>query len=601
MKTTTRHSGATSGPRRIVCLTAALTTASASALEVEELWRVSVATDSSQACCAPRLQVAWGQQGISWNGRFVSFWSGADLVPDDTNDSNDAFLHDLTTGETFRVNLATDGSAAPSPSSNISEATAVSDAGDVVFFSRSSSLVEGDTNEANDAFVHSIGTGETTRVSVSSTGGEGQGRGVYGLVPAITPDGRYVVFTAELGGLVPGEDGGVAQIYRHDRWLHETVLVSVDDAGLALGGSDPDITPDGRYVAFVGPYGADFADVHVKDMATGVLWRVFEDDIPGFAINPMSPAISDDGRFIAFQDPAGIRLSDRALQTTTVLLEGGFRYPDISGDGRFVTAYTDDCLPSQVVLHDRTTGETIRVSVGPDGRAGNLPSEIASISGDGRLIAFGSDATNLIDGDTNDLGDIFVARIGDGDGPRGRFDWIPDTDMDGIDDDCDRDDDADGIDDWYENRHGLDPLDPSDASLDGDGDGLTSRQEFGLKTYPLDADTDDDTVLDGADNCPLDSNTDQANFDGDSEGDVCDIDDDNDKVMDSNDAFPFDATRSSASGSNPPPNSSPPPTPTTPAPTALSGGGGAFGLLSLLGLLCSLVLISQRRKHFSRR
>jgi hypothetical protein len=52
------------------------------------------------------------------------------------------------------------------------------------------------------------------------------------------------------------------------------------------------------------------------------------------------------------------------------------------------------------------------------------------------------------------------------------------------------------------------------------------------------ADADVDLVEDSADNCPNTANSDQANYDGDSQGDACDNDDDNDGVADANDSNP---------------------------------------------------------------
>ena len=61
-------------------------------------------------------------------------------------------------------------------------------------------------------------------------------------------------------------------------------------------------------------------------------------------------------------------------------------------------------------------------------------------------------------------------------------------------------------------------------------------------TLPV-LDADDDDVPDDRDNCPEDGNPDQADFDNDGLGDVCDADDDNDNVPDTEDVFPFDASR----------------------------------------------------------
>ena len=74
-----------------------------------------------------------------------------------------------------------------------------------------------------------------------------------------------------------------------------------------------------------------------------------------------------------------------------------------------------------------------------------------------------------------------------------------------------------------------------------------SFADLAFKTYYLASDGDSDGVADDSDNCPTVANADQANFDGDAEGDACDADDDNDGVDDVNDAFPFDASESADS------------------------------------------------------
>jgi hypothetical protein len=71
--------------------------------------------------------------------------------------------------------------------------------------------------------------------------------------------------------------------------------------------------------------------------------------------------------------------------------------------------------------------------------------------------------------------------------------------------------------------------------IDYDSDGFTDGKERSIGTDPTDDDTDDDTILDGSDNCPLVSNVDQDNWDGDTLGDVCDADIDNDGVPSASD------------------------------------------------------------------
>lgn len=115
-------------------------------------------------------------------------------------------------------------------------------------------------------------------------------------------------------------------------------------------------------------------------------------------------------------------------------------------------------------------------------------------------------------------------------------------------DDADTDDD--GHNDGDDNCPLLGNDDQADADEDGvgdvcdddsDNDGLTDEEEGTLGTDPLLADTDDDTVDDGDDNCPLAANTDQLNTDNSADGgNECDDDDDNDGTPDTEDALPLD-------------------------------------------------------------
>jgi Tol biopolymer transport system component len=598
---------------------------SAGALEVEALWRVSIATDGVQANDTRTGRVfGLSDPSISANGRWVAFVSDSDnLVQDDTNAAPDTFVHDLTTGETRRVSLATDGSqAASGPVFWGFESAAASDSGDVAFVSWSDNLVPGDTNSSTDVFVRSLTTALTERVSVSSTGVEavsltGNG-GAVGSV-RITPDGRFVVYESRFNDLVPDDSNDSWDVFVRDRLTSETSLATVDDAGLSEGGEDPHITPDGRYVAFTGPGSGLFHnDIYVKDRDTGELslesLNTEGDFLNSGEFGIGDPSISDDGRFLVFYTdatnvtPAGsaaraIVLRDRSLHTTTPIIAVAGKDIDnsvISGDGRFVAAVFSGCTPHQVILYDRSTQQTVRVSVAPDGLFGNGDSYIAAVSRDGRLIAFRSEASDLVDNDTNGIADIFVAKIGDGNGPRGSYVDPVDTDGDGTPNECDADDDDDGMDDVFEIRYGLDPLDPSDAALDTDHDGLTNLRESGFPKYsgiiptdPTNPDTDGDGVIDGGDNCPRDANPDQADFDADGKGDVCDPDDDNDGLFDFEDPYPLDP----ANGAGTAPSGAQPGDGGTG--TSISGGGG--GAVGVIDLLLLLVLLPVRRSGSRRR
>jgi hypothetical protein len=203
----------------------------------------------------------------------------------------------------------------------------------------------------------------------------------------------------------------------------------------------------------------------------------------------------------------------------------------------------------------------------------NDPTEALDTDGDqvpNNADAFPGDPEESVDTDGDDLGDN-----GDNCPEVANADQ---TNTDGAADGgdaCDLDDDNDGVSDTEEEAQGTDPLDSdSDDDLVGDGeddfpnddtettdtdgdtvgdnadnclnvanadqtntdgdangnacdsdddnDGLSDADEALISTDPLDPDTDDDTVGDNTDNCPLTPNTDQANADGDALGDVCD-------------------------------------------------------------------------------
>ena len=154
-----------------------------------------------------------------------------------------------------------------------------------------------------------------------------------------------------------------------------------------------------------------------------------------------SPSISSDGRFVAFASFAenlvpddtnlapDIFVRDRLLGTTErvsvssagrqgngasglIDLMGG---PSISGDGRFVAFSSeasnlvrgDRNLNPDVFVHDRLTGETTRVTVATGGAEANAGGTEAAISRDGRIVAFLSNADNIVP-DGNFTADVFV-------------------------------------------------------------------------------------------------------------------------------------------------------------------------------------------------
>jgi hypothetical protein len=326
---------------------------------------------------------------ISSDGRYVAFSSQAsNLIVGDTNNALDIFLRDRQSFTTTRVSVASDGSQADSNSYT----SAISGDGRYIAFdSDASNLVASDTNNTRDIFVRDVVNATTERVSVASDGTQANN---FSQTPAISADGRFVVFGSYATNLVAaGTSGSTLQVFVHDLQLGTTELVSVAPGG---GSGDGDsyapysISANGRFVAF-SSYSTNLvpgdtnaaADIFVRDRQLGTTQRVSVDS-SGAQANSSSttPSISADGRFVAFDSVA------------TNLVPG-----DTNGQ-------------TDVFIHDRVTGTTERMSVATGGTQGNFASDTASISGDGRIVVFRSDASNLVPGDTNNWGDVFLRDRG---------------------------------------------------------------------------------------------------------------------------------------------------------------------------------------------
>lgn len=184
---------------------------------------------------------------ISGDGRFVGFTSSAsNLVPNDTNDSGDAFVRDLRGSRTTRVSVGAGGA----PANGDSFLPFVSGDGNIVaFHSEATNLVTGDTNGRTDVFVRDLKAGTTTRVSVAAGGGQGDG---HSRASGISADGRRVLFLSDATNLVPGDSNGVQDAFVYDRVSKRTTRVTVTASGGQSNGFSnlPAISADGRTVVF---------------------------------------------------------------------------------------------------------------------------------------------------------------------------------------------------------------------------------------------------------------------------------------------------------------------------------------------------------------
>lgn len=264
----------------------------------------------------------WGAElsDLSADGRWLAFNTNERyLVPDDTNMSYDVFLYDAqenTLGRTI---------------SAVHTARVTADGQVLVVESPDDRLTSPDSNEARDIYLYYVASQGVERITLSPLGEESDD---YSYNPDITADGRYVVYQSRATNLVAGDSNDKQDIFVYDRETQTTERVSVSSAGEQGNGDS------------------------------------------------IAPTISDDGRFVVFESAA----------SNLVPL-------DLNGK-------------KDIFLHDRRLGLTRLVSVSSAGTQGNGDSNQAIIAGDGQRVAFVSEASNLVEGDTNKARDIFVRDLG---------------------------------------------------------------------------------------------------------------------------------------------------------------------------------------------
>jgi hypothetical protein len=242
---------------------------------------------------------------LSADGRFVAFDSGSsNLVAGDRNGNYDVFVHDRTTGITERVSVDSVGHQC-----NLGgESPFISADGRVVAFSSfATNLVPNDKNNLGDVFVHDRQSGATERISVDSSGAEGNGDSWAGSLSA---DGQVVTLWSWASNLVASDTNGLYDVFVRDRSKGVTERVSLDSSGAEANGDSWDgwISSDGSIVAF-GSVASNLvpgdlnatSDAFVRDRSTGITSRVSVDSSGGEA-NNSSPCvtISADGRVASF-------------------------------------------------------------------------------------------------------------------------------------------------------------------------------------------------------------------------------------------------------------------------------------------------------------
>lgn len=186
---------------------------------------------------------------ISADGQRVVFVSSAtDIVAGKTRVIDDVFMRDVSTGTTTWVSRPSSGQG-DDHSNSLPEIAASGDY--IVFGSWASNLVANDTNGTGDVFLWTRSTGVLERVSVSTTGVESNAT-FFGEGYGVSNDGRYVFFSTAASTLVPGDTNDAVDVFVRDRQAGTTTRVSVTSTGTQGNGASrrPLANPDGSRVVF---------------------------------------------------------------------------------------------------------------------------------------------------------------------------------------------------------------------------------------------------------------------------------------------------------------------------------------------------------------
>ena len=415
-----------------------LPTAAAQVIE-----RISVDSNENQA--TGHSTIPQSTRVVSNDGRFVVFSSDAtNLVPNDNNGVSDVFLRDRILGTTVRISVNRDDGGDASGESHTPSIN--SNGRFIAFASLAGDLAEGDDSALLDVYVYDRITSQVVRASVAATNGEPDGSSKD---PYINADGRYVTFSSSATNLVAEGANINVDIYVRDLFLGVTRKVSVRPAGVftELNSWNPAISADGRHVVFTsgdsGLVTGDIdgsQDIFVRNLDTWAIERVSVSTAGGESNERNGvAAISSDGNVVAWWSRADnlvegddnglddIFVRDRVAGTTSRInvstageqaSGGGSYHVSVTDSGRMVIYLSDanNLVPDDengygdIFSYDRITGITRRHSLTPDGTGGDDYSRRPSISANGKYIAFESLASDFVTDDDNLFQDVFLAR-----------------------------------------------------------------------------------------------------------------------------------------------------------------------------------------------
>ena len=397
------------------------------------------------------------EPALSGDGRRVAFTSTATNLTaqqDANGDVRDVFVFDQGTGA---VTLASRGMADAGADGASDDPVLDADGSHLAFTSRATNLVADDRNGLADVFVVRP-DGAVVRASAPRDGAEPDGPSGE---PDLSADGRLLVFSSRADNLVPEDDNETDDVFVRNMQTGAIALVSADEDGAAAEGQlrAPAISPDGRYVSFSSDASnlvegdADDngrEDVYVRDLAKGRTQLVSVARGGKFAQNrkfggarAQVSDISRGGRLVVFESDATnlagrdrnrrtdifvrdlVRQSTRRVSVSTTNEEaGGASYlPTITPDGRYVAfgsrandLVAEDAIGPDVFVRELARGTTVVVDVTARGRLRGRELDLPppgrpSLSDDASTAAFASSSANYVGGDDNGVADVFLRRL----------------------------------------------------------------------------------------------------------------------------------------------------------------------------------------------
>jgi len=364
---------------------------------------------------------------VSSDGRFVLFASSApDLaVAGSTNNPRtflNVFLRDRASQETTLVSVSATGD---SGGNGNSFPVALSTNGLLALFeSTASNLVAGDTNDSTDVFLRDLVKGTNLLISVNPGGKSSRGNSWQSSMSA---DARFVVFSSTALDLVANDTNVLSDIFVRDLQAKTTALVStgaVRVVGTTSGSDSPAITPDGRFVVFVSsatnlvPSVTTPNEIYVRDLVnetTTCASAGAHAYFPG-AIMSYNHAISEDGQYVAFESSADasstsfgsvfrfhlssahldVVATDAFAASYSFLGFRHFRTLSLSADGESVAFVGKTNAASHIYVWNAQANTTTVVTRDlSDALSSSAVSDFPQFDDTGRFVAFLTTATNL--------------------------------------------------------------------------------------------------------------------------------------------------------------------------------------------------------------